>query len=449
MKHPKISHEIREAYANPASSLTPLTVYEWIKITFMTISGVAPCRFVVIIALVIVGSLLARVGVHISEIERGSVFFEKITHGIVAVIRTGARVVMFTAGFVWVFTKDDHDPRAHLLVSTHSSMWDSIWLLYHIGATQAAKTELFAIPLIGNYLRLLNSIPIDRNSDDGRRRAIVAIQRRVSDPHSSPIVIFPTACCTNSRQLIHFKRGAFEPKCPIQPIGISYPSRHYDLKLSKSAFWDLYRTVCQFTNYMAVTFLPLRIPSEAEQDDPGMWSAQVREEMALKLGMRLADFRYEDEVIRTICRDNNVFYNGLKLHIVDFRLTQKCVDAFAALDADNDGWLSVSDIQATRGEEFFSSQDFQEIIDQIKLPPIPPTHYLQSPQNIDSWTEEGFVGILTGGRPKLVPRPIDLHCADKLELADIVAYFNRVIESPQHKTVRIQTIHELFGVLPS
>ena len=445
MKHPRNIHGPKACTPIPSASLTRFTPYEVARITLMTLTGIAPFRFLIILLLFIIGGGLARLGVFCIKCSGSNRVRSAVDLGLWYTVRLGARLIMYVAGFFYVFTDGDHDSRSRLIISTHSSLWDGVWLLFYLGATQAAKHELFSLPFIGDYLRLMKSVPVDRNSDDGRRRAMVEIQRRAADPSSPPLVVFPTACCCNCRQLIHFKRGAFEPLCPIQPIGIAYPSRHYDMKLSKWALWDLYRSVCQFTNTMTVTFLPVRIPNEQERADSSLWSSKVRSEMASKLGMQLVDYRYEDEIIRTLCRDKNVYLNELKLHIVDFRLVEKCVNAFALIDSDNDGWISFEDFQSARGPGDFTREQYQHILTVIKLPPIPDSEY-SDPRNFpntDSWTEQGFIRWLTGGRPKLCPRPRDVYFSTKFEFAEIVTYVNKVVDKSSE---RIDSVLEIFGL---
>lgn len=446
MKHPPSAYSTKTCVPNPAFSQTPISTYEWTKIVFMSLSGIAPIRFSMILFLFAIGGLLAKIGVMSTRGQDEKLATNIIPRLIWYIIRYGARFVMYIGGFGYVFTDGNRDSKANLIVATHCSMWDSVWLLFYLGATQAAKSELFEFPIVGDYLKLIRSLPIDRNSEGGRRRAMSDIRHRVSDPSFPPLVIFPTACCCNCRQLIQFKRGAFEPLCPMQPIGISYPCRHYDMKLSQSPLWDLYRSVCQLQNYMTVTFLPVRFPSHDEQADPSIWASNVRTEMSTKLGMQLVDYRYEDEVIRALCRDKKVFLNELKLHIVDFRLTEKCIDSFTLIDADQDGWLSFNDMECFIGSQF-SREEFQEILQIIKLDPIPLDEYMNTPNspNYDSWTETGLVGALTGGRPKLAPRPVDPYFEDKIEFAEIITYMNNLLRK-QPSVPRIRSILDMFGV---
>jgi 1-acyl-sn-glycerol-3-phosphate acyltransferase len=354
---------------------------------------------------------------------------------------------MYIAGFFYVFVDGAADPRAKVLVSTHSSLWDSLWLIFYLGTTQGAKVELFTLPIMGDFLKALLSLPIDRNSADGRRVAIGEIALRCADPHYPPLLLFPTGCCTNTRQLIQFKRGAFQPLCPIQPIGISYPSRFYDMKLNSSSLWDLYRSVCQFANHMAVTFLPIRYPSADEREDPILWSRNVREEMAVKLGMQLVDYRYEDEMIRIQCRDSNVYLNDLKIEIKNYPLIEKLLDAFVLVDTNNDGWICLDDIQIAAGRHI-SVTEYGDLLATVKLPPI--DHYCYSNRdhfpNYDTWTEQGWIGWLTGGRPKLQKRGIDLYLPNKIEFAEVVNYINKLTDPHMSKhTKRIDYFVDMFG----
>jgi 1-acyl-sn-glycerol-3-phosphate acyltransferase len=267
---------------NPALPLIHLTLYERAKIFLFTVTLIAPIRFLAIWILLLIGWGLAKLG---SVGIKPGIYSPPPTlmnTSIKYLLRFGIRWIMYIAGFYYVFVEGKADPRAKVLISTHSSLWDSLWMIFYLGTTQGAKIELFSLPIMGDFLRALLSLPIDRKSVDGRRIAIGEILLRAADPHYPPLLLFPTGCCSNTRQLMLYKRGAFQPLCPIQPVGISYPCRFYDMKLSPSSLWDLYRSVCQFTNHMAVTFLPIRYPSEEERDDPILWSRNVREEMAIK-----------------------------------------------------------------------------------------------------------------------------------------------------------------------
>ena len=403
---------------NPADSLTPIGLYEGCKIFLATITLVAPIRFACMWGLLLMGWGIARlVTVGLPSPTPPLTGWRKL---LVFPLRLGARLIMYLAGFLWVHVSGSADPRAPILVATHTSIWDSIWFIFYLGACQGAKHELFDQPVLGDYLRAFSSLPIDRHSRDGRRRALTEIQNRAQHANYPPLLLFPTACCSNSRQLVHFKRGAFDAHVPVQPVGIAYLARHADLKLTSNVLWDMYRTACQFSNHMAVTFLPIRYPSEGPA-----WASDVREEMGLKLGCQLVDHRFEQDQLRIRARPVRV--NELKLPVdLDFHLAFKIIDRFKMVDLDRDGWVGLRDIGNFFPEIDVSPSEYQQLLALAKLPPIPVSNYfnpMASP-NYDSWTEEGWVGRVTGGRPPLRPRQPDPYEWDKFELVEVLAYFN-------------------------
>ena len=429
----------------PMKTLTPMGVSEWVKVIVATVTLVAPIKFIIVWSLLSVGWALAK----IATVGTGDIHLAKPPtgwrRGIVYIMRFGVRLIMYVAGFYYVQVAGERDDRARIIVSTHHSIWDSIWLIYYVGACQAAKGELFDLPMMGAFLRALSSLPIDRNSTGGRKQAIAGIKQRSADGRYPPILVFPAACCTNTRQLIQFKRGAFEPKVPIQPVGIAYPARGYDLKFTRFMVWDLYRTLCQAVNHMTITFLPIRYPTANEQLDPVRWAANVREEMGFKLGMQLVDnVRMETDLIQAKCRDLNIPLNELKFEILSFKLIEHLVHSFIRVDANKDGYIDYDDIVSSLPLSVeFSRKEYGCILLVVKQPPIPISDY-NNPvafANYDSWIEEGWTRRITGGRPPLRPRPIDPYQEDKIELADLIHYFNQVV---QGKAPRNTFLIELF-----
>ena len=425
-------------------SLAPnFSTYERLKTFLASISLIAPLRFIIVWVLLGVGWVLVRCMPKTDSCKIESLGSRLLRQGIICLVRLGCRIILFISGFLYIWTKGQRDSRARILVSSHHSIWDALWFIWDCQASQTAKEELFHSPLIGPFLRATDSLPIDRVSREGRRSAFNSIKQRASQT-GPPLVIFPTACCSNCRQLMSFKRGAFEPGVPIQPVGISYPSRHYDLTLTRWPLWDMYRTMCQFVNFMTVTYLPIQYPSMREKQEAGLWAVAVRNYMAQQLAMLPVEHTFETELVRIRCRDKGVVFNETKCRIVNLCLSLRVVNVFAELAKLNDGWARKSDLPAD------IQASFDRILCLVKLPDIPDCMYADACVNVDSWVERGLTGLITGGRLKLPQRARDAYDSNAIEVAEVITYFNKCLMDrsrlPDPSLVQLFQVSEFLTV---
>jgi 1-acyl-sn-glycerol-3-phosphate acyltransferase len=400
------------------SLLPVISSYERVKLIVGTITFIAPMRFLIIWYLLAIGWLLCCIAPGNSgksDLNRVKRFARRV---VVFLIRFGCRLILFVAGFYFVFTRGSFDKKARIIVATHHSIWDTLWLIWDTGAGQTAKLELFQNAVIGAFLELLESIPVDRHSRTGRKSALEAIKLR-SKLSDAPLLVFPTGACSNCRELMVFKRGAFECGVPIQPVGIAYLARHFDMTLTRWPLWDLYRTMCQFTNFLAVTYLPISNPIQSELDDPALWSRTTRETMASEMCMQQVPFSLENEIVRTRCRDLGVIYNETKCTVSNLSLALSVVDTFVGLDKNKDGWIDESDFSNA-----FRTDSFTKILNVLKLPPVTPEEYISAAHNTNCWTEKGFTGWITGGRPPMPPRPLDPYREDAIEVAEVINHLS-------------------------
>jgi 1-acyl-sn-glycerol-3-phosphate acyltransferase len=409
------------------ASITPIGRYETVKIFLATVTLIAPVRFIVIWILLIIGWLLTLpIRPWVDAYAVGSAYKTVV----MLLIRVGCRLILFVAGFYWIPSRGHFDPRATILVSTHKSLWDALWIIWKAGAAQTAKADLFRMPVISGFLFALDSVPIDRHSRKGKREALAAIRFRASSTGSRPLLIFPTAICSNDRQLPEFKRGAFEPRLPVQPIGISYPSRFYDHTLGRWPLWDMFRATCQAINFMTITFLPLRTPTEREMSDPEIFKENVRYEMGAHLGMQLTKYSFETDCVRIRCRTKGIFFNETKCEVHNLPLTLSVIDAFDVFDQDRDGWIGGRDA-AKAGRRFLYS--FAAAFNTLKLPPRDSEAYESARETIHAWMDVGIVGVITGGRPLLPIRKADPFEPEKIEVAEVITYFNKLLVSKHEK----------------
>jgi len=108
-----------------------------------------------------------------------------------------------------------------IFTPNHQSHFDIVALLGFLPGDNrfAAKTDLFADPILGPVLRTLGMVPIDRDQPLDAIRNLVALKER---PCS--VIIFPEGTRSEDGQLLPFKKGPFvaaiELGVPVVPITI-------------------------------------------------------------------------------------------------------------------------------------------------------------------------------------------------------------------------------------
>ncbi|KAF4656448.1 Lysophosphatidylcholine acyltransferase 2 [Perkinsus chesapeaki] len=418
----------------------PEVVYEKFKVFLFTVTLIAPIRIFIIVFLLIIGVCMAKVAsIGLPPIddamELQPPIDSKWRRFIVFLMRIGMRWIMFLAGFYWVNIEGYYDPRARIIISTHHSIWDTIYLMIYTGCCEAAKADLFKVPMLGSFLRSLNAMPIDRRCPEARRAAKRNMRARALDPRYPPMIVFPTATCNNSRQLSAFKEGAFDCGVPIQPVGLEYPARHNDIFALKNMAWVFYWSCCQFVNFHTVRFLPVYTPSEAEIASPSLYAQNVRSLMCTKLQREAVPYVFEDELLRIVCRDNFMRVHqhrimmkqvyeefGISMHYVDH-----WVKLLHRLDLDGDGLLSISDVQ--KSLVLSSDSDEMKMLKRIwavlKVDESADPKYedIPAPMNKALTKDGSWYDYFSGGNPPVPSRPLDEIPGDLLAIHDIVPAF--------------------------
>ncbi|EER09956.1 conserved hypothetical protein [Perkinsus marinus ATCC 50983] len=431
--------DTRPRYTNAFLPLTEYTTYEKFKVILFTVTLIAPLRILIIVFLLCIGVGLAEIAaLGLPPIDDAMELQPPINSRwrrfIVFLMRIGMRWIMFLAGFYWVHVEGSYDQRARIIISTHHSIWDTIYLMVYTGCCEAAKADLFKVPMMGSFLRSLNAMPIDRRCPEARSAAKRNMRARALDPKYPPMIVFPTATCNNGRQLSAFKEGAFDCGVPIQPVGLEYPARHYDVFALKNMAWVFYWTCCQFVNFHTVRFLPVITPSDSEIEKPSLYARNVRTVMCDSLSRDPVPYVFEDELLRIVCRDNFMRVHqhrimmkqvyeefGISMHYVDH-----WVKLLHSLDADGDGLLSIEDVQKTLSlssgtsetealKRVWSVLKIDESADP-QLEEIPPPY--NEPFRGGSWYD-----TLSGGVPPVPSRPLDEIPKELLAVHDIVPAF--------------------------
>jgi len=116
-------------------------------------------------------------------------------------------------------------PQAYVFAANHRSNFD-IFVLFAILPGKflwIAKKELFKIPIFGQALSRMGSIPVDR---ENLQEAIRSLNRATSMVQGgTSMIIFPEGTRVTSRELMPFKKGVFimamKAGQPIVPVSIS------------------------------------------------------------------------------------------------------------------------------------------------------------------------------------------------------------------------------------
>ncbi len=99
--------------------------------------------------------------------------------------------------------------RRYIVVSNHLSLIDSPLLVAHLPLSIRflAKRELFAVPVMGGYMKRTGHIPIDRSNP---RAAIASMNEaaRLLREGSSSLLIYPEGTRSMDGRLQEFKEGA-------------------------------------------------------------------------------------------------------------------------------------------------------------------------------------------------------------------------------------------------
>ncbi|KAF5747097.1 lysophospholipid acyltransferase LPEAT1 isoform X2 [Tripterygium wilfordii] len=228
-----------------------------------------------------------------------------------------ARVLLFVFGFYWIREtygnpeasqdkpsspneeegkdQSEHPERPGAIVSNHVSYLD---ILYHLSSSFpsfVAKRSVAKLPLVGLISKCLGCVYVQRESKSSDFKGVAGVvTERIREAHqngSAPIMmLFPEGTTTNGDYILPFKTGAFLARAPVRPVILRYPYRRF------SPAWDsisgprhVIFLLCQFTNHMEVTWLPVYNPSQQEKDNPKLYADNVRRLMSREGNLIMSD----------------------------------------------------------------------------------------------------------------------------------------------------------------
>ncbi|MBK5251868.1 MAG: 1-acyl-sn-glycerol-3-phosphate acyltransferase [Peptostreptococcaceae bacterium] len=111
-----------------------------------------------------------------------------------------------------------------LFISNHQSNFDIPVLLGYLDSSVGflAKEEIRKIPILGRWMRYLNSVFMDRSNPRDSLKAIGRAAKTVADGH--PMCVFPEGTRSGSENIGEFKAGAFKiytkSKAAVLPVAI-------------------------------------------------------------------------------------------------------------------------------------------------------------------------------------------------------------------------------------
>ena len=116
---------------------------------------------------------------------------------------------------------------APCLVANHNSAYDIIILLTQ-GCCFVSMDGVRTLPFVGKVAEAIGCIFVARDSKDSRQGAKERIATRLKEQISgasqveTQLVVVPEGSTNNGYAILQFRRGAFEPNVPIQPLWIEF-----------------------------------------------------------------------------------------------------------------------------------------------------------------------------------------------------------------------------------
>lgn len=264
---------MRQEDDNVRAPFTPPPVGRWerARMVLMTVSLVAPLRLLLIALLLLLVFPASLCG----------------TKWYLQLSRPIYRAILFVAGFHFIGYErhrgDEEDAglyqrgphkakrRPPVVVANHVSVFDGLLMQWHSPSSVVAKAEVFGNCFLGRILRASRSIPVDRDTREGRAAAVQAIRDR--DEDDPPLLVFPEGTTSRPHYLLPFKRGAFLHKGPVRPYALLLDD-DATLGIVHGQFFVLYRTLCRLYSCATVVRLPDMAPRDGES--PEVFAERVR-----------------------------------------------------------------------------------------------------------------------------------------------------------------------------
>jgi 1-acyl-sn-glycerol-3-phosphate acyltransferase len=183
-----------------------------------------------------------------------------------------------------------------IIVANHVSYLDGMILAALFGAPKiVAKAEARNTPIMGKLLEEMETVFVDRGSENSRQTTLNAIEEhcRAWVEGSRPLLIFPEGTTTNGESPLQFKKGAFAPGVPVRPVLLVYTG-HWDpsntshretasgIEETSDGEWAK-EFLGNFLHQLHVRVLPAYIPSDSEAANPELYAQNCHDYMSREL----------------------------------------------------------------------------------------------------------------------------------------------------------------------
>ena len=294
-----------EKKPNPLQHKLVMSRKEWLQ-TYLFLILFLPLRVVLLLVIHLIGYMITVLGyfnVNESELSNRPIT-SSWTKRIKKILGVLSRTIFRVCG-INVTTKGNiasTEEAPILVMAPHTSYFDAFLMWWSNTPSCVIAADKIKIPIYGKTWKLFQHITVQRRDINSKENTEQEIMRRANlHKHPNPderwpqIALFPEGVITNGNQLMRFKKGAFKPGKPVQPVLIRYPNRIDTIKLDRSnptqAIWV---TLCQLFTNVELEFLPVYYPSIDERTDSEVFASNVRKLMASKLEVQLCDISYKE-----------------------------------------------------------------------------------------------------------------------------------------------------------
>jgi len=288
---------------NPFVHRLKMTPNQRLQVVVMTCSLIAPIRFMLALAALLVAWLCGAIFT-IGIPSDFSQPISKFRQSLYNLLRLMGRGILTIVGVtIEIKGKRVTSSEAPILIaSPHTSHMD-ILLWFVTGDLPAAmsKQENFKLPIFGTLLRAVQPVFVTRTEEKSRSQALNRLRDRVSSPDRWPqVIIFPEGTCHNGKSLIKFQRGAFVVGVPVQPMVVHFVN-DFDYtswtEVSESALKLIWIMLCQFRTKVVVHYLPVYHPNKEEIVDANLYAENVRRKISSHQHLPYSEFSYEDRIL--------------------------------------------------------------------------------------------------------------------------------------------------------
>lgn len=288
------------------TEVRPVTTVSY-RLMWLTMLVLAPVTMTVRLC----GVLMSYIPLTIMKViaPRGgssSFMYQARREALVRLTMITSRWMLFWLGFSMTETNIPYKPdrrKCGLIVANHLDAADGA-VMFALGYTcVVSKMEVADMPMFGPAARLNEAIFIEPGSQASRDEAtkrLLAISKdgfREGQLKRLPAcAIFPEGTTTNGTSLLPFRKGAFLPGFPVNPVTIRYFNRWRDPSdaCTLSQYAALENLLMLRNTKILVTYHPVYIPSQEEVQTPTLFARNVRIFMANELGVPLSNMTPHD-----------------------------------------------------------------------------------------------------------------------------------------------------------